>query len=112
MKDDKSLRGAIDDMYKYQFNGVLKRFKDLAYEEITQLKNGIKLRPLYRDSILILAKAFDINLEERNFQPYITDYSEKEVLLKDFPKNEQCSNILECFRAYENFAKHQSIVNR
>lgn len=107
IKNGKSIRAAVDDLYKLQTKeGKQKLFKDLSDEEISKLKNGDKLKPLYRDCILILAKAFDINLENENFQPYIIDYIKKEEFLSDFPKDRMSTWILECFQAYEDYSKH------
>lgn len=107
INSDKSIRKAVEDLYKLQtHDGLQKQFRDLTEEEISCLNNGEKLKPLYRDCILILSKAFDINLVEESFQPYITKFPDAETYLSDFPQNIKCSWILECFRAYEDFAKH------
>ena len=107
IKTDKSIREAVDDMYKFQTKeGKQKQFKDLTEEEISQLKNGNNLKELYRDCILILSKAYDINLKEENFQSYISEYPNAKEYLSDFPADKKSRYILECFRAYEDFLKH------
>lgn len=113
IKNDKSIRGAVDDMYKLQTKGEHKiSFKDLTEDEIPQLKNGSQLKNLYRDCILILSKAFDVNLEEIGFQSYITEYSKAKDFLSDFPEDSKSVNIMECFSAYEDFSRRQIIKKR
>ena len=107
IKTGKSIREAVDDMYKFQTKeGKQKLFKDLTEDEISQLKNGDNLKVLYRDSILILAKAFELDLKKENFQSYISEYSIAKEYLSDFPEDKISRYILECFRAYEDFIKH------
>ena len=113
MKNGKSVRGAIDDMYKLQtHNGEQKHFKDLTEEEIAQLKNGNLLKNLYRDCILILSKAFGVNLKEKGFQSYVAEYPEANDLLLDFPDDSKSTTIMECFSAYEDFQKRQIVKKR
>ena len=107
MKDDKSIREAVDDLYKFQSkDGIQKQFKDFTEEEIPQLKNGEKLKDLYRECVLILAKGFEIDLKEKNFQPYITEYSNQKEGLLNIPKDEKRIWILECFHTNEDSLKH------
>lgn len=113
MKNDKSVRGAVDDMYKFQTKDAKqKQFKDLTEEEIAKLKNGVLLKELYQDCILILSKAFDIDLKGKGFQPYITEYSEAKDFLSDFPEDSKSAEIMECFSAYEDFSKRQIVKKR
>lgn len=113
MKNDKSVRGAVDDMYKFQTKDAKqKQFKDLTEEEIARLKNGVLLKELYRDCILILSKAFDIDLKGKGFQPYITEYSEVKDFLSDFPEDSKSAEIMECFSAYEDFLRRQIVKKR
>lgn len=113
MKNDKSVRGAVDDMYKLQtHNGEQKYFKDLTEEEIAQLKNGNLLKNLYRNCILILSKAFGVNLKEKGFQSYVAEYPEANDFLLDFPDDSKSTTIMECFSAYEDFSKRQIIKKR
>ena len=113
IKNDKSIRGAVDDIYKLQTKGEHKiSFKDLAEDEIPQLKNGSQLKNLYRDCILILSKAFDIDLKGKGFQPYITEYSEVKDFLSDFPEDSKSAEIMECFSAYEDFLRRQIVKKR
>lgn len=107
IKTDKSIREAVDDMFKFQTKeGKQKLFKDLTEKEISQLKNGENLKELYRDSILILATAFDLELKKENFQSYISEYPHAKEYLSDFPKDKKSRYVLECFRAYEDFVRH------
>ena len=113
MKNDKSVRGAVDDMYKLQtHNGEQKYFKDLTEEEIAQLKNGNLLKNLYRNCILILSKAFCVNLKEKGFQPYVAEYPEANDFLLDFPDDSKSTTIMECFSAYEDFSRRQIIKKK
>ena len=112
IKNDKSIRGAVDDMYKLQTKGKQKYFKDLTEEEIAQLKNGNLLKNLYRDCILILSKAFCVNLKEKGFQSYVAEYPEANDFLSDFPDDSKSTTIMECFSAYEDFSRRQFIKKR
>ena len=66
------------------------------------------MKPFYLKSAWILSMAFDINLKEKGFQTWITEWPEAEEFTRDFQNDEECIQILECFRAYEAFLKYQS----
>ena len=113
IKNDKSIRGAVDDMYKLQTKTRHKiSFKDLTEDEIAQLKNGNQLKNLYRDCILIFSKVFGINLKERAFQSYVAEYPEANDFLLDFPEDDKSAKIMECFSAYEDFSKRQIVKKK
>lgn len=107
-KDNKVLRDAVEDLYKLQTKeGVQRQFKDLTEEEISQLENGDTLKPLYEKCIHIIANSFMINLEEMNFQSYITKNTSIQNSLEKIPRDEKGLYILECQRAYEEFKRYE-----
>ena len=104
---EKTIREAVDDMYKFQTrDGKQRKFKDLTETEISLLKNGDKLKEPYLKCVLILAKSFGIDLTEQKFQTYVTACSHSMEILEKIPGSEEISRIVECFKAYEDFQKH------
>ena len=102
------MRDAVEDLYKLQTKeGVQRQFKDLTEEEISQMENGDTLKPLYEKCIHIIANSFMINLEEMNFQSYITKNTSIQNSLEKIPRDEKGLYILECQRAYEEFKRYE-----
>ena len=85
-----------------------REFKDLTIEEISENSNLEKMKPFYLKSVWILSKAFGIDLKERGFQTWITEWVEAEEFTRDFQNDAGSTRILECFRAYEAFLEYQS----
>lgn len=108
-KDITNLTKSVEGLSKLQTKRAEQRqFKDLAEEEFDRLTHGDLMKESYPKCVLILADYFDLNLEELNFQSYITHTIDEELKgMKKIPKDSQSDYILECQRAYEEFKRYK-----
>ena len=90
-----------------EIDSIINKLYGLTEEEISQLENGDTLKPLYEKCIHIIANSFMINLEEMNFQSYITKNTSIQNSLEKIPRDEKGLYILECQRAYEEFKRYE-----